>query len=57
MHERALARYADHVIEQSQWMKQVEANPGHSQWYIERFRQLAAAGEDIVGEADRKSVV
>lgn len=32
-------------------MKQVEANPGHSQWYIERFRQLAAAGEDIVGEA------
>lgn len=45
------ARYADRVIEQSQWMKQVEANPGHSQWYIERFRQLAAAGEDIVGEA------
>ncbi|WP_317259731.1 hypothetical protein [Kocuria atrinae] len=32
-------------------MKQVEANPEHSQWYIERFRQMAAAGDDIVGEA------
>lgn len=32
-------------------MKQVRANPGHSRWYIERFRQMAADGEDIVGEA------
>src|SRR4051812_26606943 len=25
--------------------------PGHSQWYIERFRQMAAAGADLAGEA------
>ena len=25
--------------------------PGHSQWYVERFRQMAADGEDLVGEA------
>ena len=48
---KPLTGYADRVVEQSQWMKQVEANPEHSRWYIERFRQLAAAGEDIVGEA------
>jgi SAM-dependent methyltransferase len=33
------------------WMKEAEADPGHSSWYIERFRSLAAAGQDIVGEA------
>ena len=32
-------------------MQKVEADPGHSQWYIERFRTLARDGEDIVGEA------
>jgi len=32
-------------------MQKVEADPGHSQWYIERFRALASAGEDLVGEA------
>lgn len=37
--------------EQSLWMQKVEADPGHSQWYIERFRALARDGEDIVGEA------
>lgn len=25
--------------------------PGHSRWYIERFREMAAAGEDLGGEA------
>jgi SAM-dependent methyltransferase len=25
--------------------------PGHSQWYIERFRRLAADGADLAGEA------
>lgn len=29
----------------------VAANPEHSQWYVERFRQMAAAGEDLAGEA------
>lgn len=32
-------------------MAQVERNPGHSRWYIERFRTLEASGADIVGEA------
>ncbi|KAB7751175.1 SAM-dependent methyltransferase [Mycolicibacterium mucogenicum DSM 44124] len=40
-----------HMVEQSLWMQKVEADPGHSQWYIERFRALARAGEDLVGEA------
>jgi len=39
------------MVEQSLWMQKVEADPGHSQWYIERFRALASAGEDLVGEA------
>jgi 2-polyprenyl-3-methyl-5-hydroxy-6-metoxy-1,4-benzoquinol methylase len=37
--------------EPSLWERQVAANPGHSQWYVERFRKLAADGVDIVGEA------
>ena len=35
----------------SLWEQQVAANPGHSTWYVERFRKLAADGVDIVGEA------
>jgi SAM-dependent methyltransferase len=31
------------------WFTQHE--PGHAQWYIERFRRMAAAGEDLAGEA------
>ncbi|MFV0457692.1 MAG: class I SAM-dependent methyltransferase [Actinomycetales bacterium] len=37
--------------EPSLWERQVAKDPGHSQWYIERFRGLAADGVDIVGEA------
>jgi SAM-dependent methyltransferase len=28
-----------------------ESGPGHSQWYIERFRRLAREGADLAGEA------
>ncbi len=35
----------------SKWADAVAHNPGHSQWYIERFRQMAANGADLVGEA------
>lgn len=28
-----------------------ETSPGHSEWYIERFRKMAAAGMDLAGEA------
>lgn len=33
------------------WLKMIEENPGHSQWYIERFRSMAAEGKDLDGEA------
>lgn len=39
------------MVEQSMWMQKVEADPGHSDWYVERFRAMARAGEDLVGEA------
>jgi SAM-dependent methyltransferase len=28
-----------------------DTGPGHSQWYIDRFRRLAAEGADLAGEA------
>ncbi|MGY0003855.1 class I SAM-dependent methyltransferase [Micromonospora sp. I033] len=28
-----------------------ETRPGHSQWYVDRFRRLAAEGADLAGEA------
>jgi SAM-dependent methyltransferase len=39
------------MVETSLWMQKVAADPGHSRWYIERFRALARAGDDLVGEA------
>lgn len=39
------------MVETSIWMQKVEADPGHSQWYIERFRAMANAGDDLAGEA------
>lgn len=32
-------------------MQQVTADAEHSRWYIERFRSMARAGEDLAGEA------
>lgn len=29
----------------------IEENPGHSAWYIDRFRSMAADGQDLDGEA------
>lgn len=37
--------------EQSIWMDKVTADPGHSTWYIERFRSMAREGGDLAGEA------
>ncbi|EGD56450.1 class I SAM-dependent methyltransferase [Gordonia neofelifaecis] len=31
------------------WITDTE--PGHSEWYIERFREMAANGQDLFGEA------
>lgn len=35
----------------SQWEEITSTNPDHSQWYIERFRAMAADGADLAGEA------
>jgi len=35
----------------SRWELVVAERPGHSQWYIERFRAMEREGADIVGEA------
>ncbi|CAM3911910.1 class I SAM-dependent methyltransferase [Janibacter anophelis] len=37
--------------EQSEWMRIVAEDPHHSQWYIDRFREMAARGDDLDGEA------
>lgn len=37
--------------EPSLWDLKVAENPDHSRWYVQRFRDLAAAGQDLVGEA------
>ena len=33
------------------WLRQLAENPGHSRWYIQRFKDLAARGADLAGEA------
>ncbi|WP_067564591.1 class I SAM-dependent methyltransferase [Nocardia acidivorans] len=35
----------------SQWEELTAADPAHSTWYVERFRKMAADGQDIFGEA------
>ena len=39
------------MVEQSGWVQITQENPGHSAWYIERFRAMRAAGDDLAGEA------
>jgi SAM-dependent methyltransferase len=39
------------MVEDSRWITKVKADPSHSTWYVERFRSMAAAGEDLAGEA------
>jgi SAM-dependent methyltransferase len=50
MHPRCTGDNA-YMVEQSLWMQKVAADPGHSQWYIERFRAMARDGADLSGEA------
>lgn len=33
------------------WLRMIEDDPGHSAWYIERFRTMAVEGHDLDGEA------
>ncbi|WP_420111484.1 class I SAM-dependent methyltransferase [Pseudactinotalea sp.] len=39
------------MVEKSLWTQQVEQNPEHSHWYIQRFKAMADAGQDLHGEA------
>lgn len=39
------------MVEQSRWIEMTKENPGHSAWYIERFLDMEAAGDDLSGEA------
>jgi SAM-dependent methyltransferase len=39
------------MTEPSAWTRMTQENPGHSAAYIQRFKDLAAAGQDLVGEA------
>ena len=39
------------MTEPSLWTRITAENPDHSTGYIQRFRDLAAAGQDLVGEA------
>jgi SAM-dependent methyltransferase len=33
------------------WLQKIAEDPGHSRWYIERFRAMADRGDDLAGEA------
>ncbi len=39
------------MAEENAWLRRIAESPGHSQWYIQRFRDMAARGEDLAGEA------
>jgi SAM-dependent methyltransferase len=39
------------VSEENLWLRKIAENPGHSQWYINRWRDIAASGVDVAGEA------
>ena len=38
-------------MSKNRWLDLTERNPEHSNWYIERFRTMAANGDDLDGEA------
>lgn len=38
------------MTQENLWLRNIEQNPGHSQWYIDRFRAMAAQGADLDGE-------
>ena len=39
------------MAEQSVWVRMTQQDPGHSAAYVQRFRDLAARGFDLAGEA------
>lgn len=45
------AGVAENKPEKSLWTRKVESDPEHSVWFVQRFRDMIAAGKDIAGEA------
>jgi SAM-dependent methyltransferase len=39
------------VQDENGWLKLLAEKPGHSRWYVERFRGMARDGADLAGEA------
>ena len=39
------------TVSDNLWLRKIAENPGHSRWYIDRFREMAARGADLAGEA------
>lgn len=39
------------MVEKSKWVEITEQDPNHSDWYVERFRSMVEAGDDLDGEA------
>jgi SAM-dependent methyltransferase len=39
------------VTDENGWLKLLAEKPGHSRWYVERFRKMARDGADLHGEA------
>ncbi|WP_433607666.1 class I SAM-dependent methyltransferase [Dactylosporangium sp. CA-139114] len=39
------------MAEENAWLRRKAEEPGHTGWYVQRFRDLAARGEDLAGEA------
>ncbi len=42
----------DHAaMQENEWLRLTREDPTHSDWYVERFRAMAIAGDDLAGEA------
>jgi SAM-dependent methyltransferase len=39
------------MTDENEWLRITRENPDHSAWYVDRFRSMAAAGDDLAGEA------
>ncbi|MER7008008.1 class I SAM-dependent methyltransferase [Dactylosporangium sp. NPDC000555] len=39
------------LAEENAWLRRKAEEPGHANWYVQRFRDLAASGADLAGEA------
>ena len=44
-------RHSGPVVDENAWLRKIAENPDHSRWYVQRWRDIAASGADIAGEA------